>query len=495
MTKNMSNKKKKVLIVDDQQDYLQSLASVLGTEFEIQTASSLAEFKRLRLDELSLVLLDIRLDDSDPSNREGMDVLKLLRRDFPDLPVVMMTAYGDVDIAVEAMKLGAADFIQKTKVDVHEIRKVIHSNLERFRLKRKISELKEELQRLEPGEIVGSSPNIEEIKRLVDMVARDGHATVLLRGPTGTGKELVARAIHSRGIRKEGPFVAVSIAALGKNVVESELFGHEKGAFTGADRRKIGYIEKADGGILFLDEIGELDPEVQVKLLRFLENKTFQRMGSTEEIKVDLQLIAATNQDLETAVREKRFREDLYFRLKTIQIFLPTLAERTEDIPQLAVYFLSLYRSQGRTKISTISDEAMHFFQTYSWPGNVRELKSCIERAIIYAEYNTHDQILPDDLPLEVRHGKSEGSRGLSIEIPESGVRIDEELARVELAYVEKALRMVGGKKTEAWKVLGYNDRYAMRRRIKRIVEDNRKVLEEFPLLQRLYGSDKKNQS
>ena len=484
----MGYKKKKVLILEDKLDYLKSLANELRSEFDISLTSSLSDLQKISFNEIDIALLDIRLNDSDPSNIEGINILEFIKKENPELPVVMMTAYGDIDIAVESMKLGASDFIQKNKVNISDIKNIIYNHIEKSKLKKKISELEVELQRLEPWKIIGSSPNIQEIKRLVEMVASDGYVTVLLRGPTGTGKELVARTIHSKGVRKDWPFVPVSIASLSKNLVESEIFGHEKGAFTGAEKRKVGYIEKAKGGILFLDEIGELDPEVQVKLLRFLDNKTFHRMGSPDEINIDLQLIAATNHDLEEAVQRKQFREDLYFRLKTIQIFLPTLHERTEDILQLANYFLRHFQLQGRTKISTISTEATRILLSYSWPGNVRELKSCIERAIIYAEYNSHDQILPEDLPLEIQLDKLKDLRSISIEIPEKGVNINEELAQFELAYIERALKLVGGKKADAWKVLGYNDRHAMRRRIEKIVKKNQNVLDKFPLLKKLYG-------
>ena len=271
----MEYKKKKVLIVDDQKDYLKLIINELKSEFDIRYSDSLSGLKNIILDKLDVALLDIRLNKDDSENTDGIEILKILHNERPNIPVIMMTAYGDVDIAVESMKFGAVDFIQKNKVEIADIRKVIQTNLVKHKLTRKISELEKKLQLLEPGEIVGDSDFIKNIRRLVDMVANDGYVTVLLQGATGTGKELVARAIHSKGVRNKNPFVAFSISSLNRSLVESELFGHEKGAFTGAGKRKIGYIEKANGGILFLDEIGELDSEVQMKLLRFLENKTF----------------------------------------------------------------------------------------------------------------------------------------------------------------------------------------------------------------------------
>ncbi|HIE29300.1 TPA: sigma-54-dependent Fis family transcriptional regulator [Candidatus Poribacteria bacterium] len=489
------NGKSKILIVDDDTEYLTSLANVLKRDFSVMRASSSKEAKALLPSRPDLALLDIRLDDADPNNREGIEILKFIKRETPTIPVVMMTAYGDIDIAVEATKLGAADFIQKIRMDIREYRKAIQNVLERTRLERKVSVLEEDLHRLETWEIVGDDPKILEIKRLVDMIAKDGQATVLIRGETGTGKELAARAIHEMGIRKKEPFVSVAISALSPTVVESELFGHEKGAFTGANKRKIGYIEKADGGVLFLDEIGELDQEIQLKLLRFLDNKSFSRVGSTDEIEVDLQLLAATNKDLEKAVEEGDFRADLYYRLKTIQIFLPTLVERIEDIPKLVYHFLSFFRAQGRTKIEKISDSAMQLLKRYDWPGNVRELKNCIERAIIFAERDGHSQITPEVLPYEIQSSHSVPT-DLPVELSQEGIDITEELARVELDYIEKALKMVGGKKTEAWKLLNYNDRFALYRRVKLLTKRFPHLLADFGFIEAMFGrsiDDKKS--
>jgi len=470
------------LIVDDNLEDLESFKAILRGGFSTLTASSFEEAKRLLSSSLDIALLDIRLDDTDPSNREGLELLKHIKSELPHLPVIMITAYGDVDIAVEAMKLGAADFIQKEKVSPEEVKKRVSDVLEKTRLQRKISELEEDISRLESWEIIGDDPKILNIKKLIDIVAKDGEITVLIEGETGTGKELVARAIHKRGVRKDGPFISVAVSSLTSSLLESELFGHEKGAFTGADRRKIGYIERAHKGVLFLDEIGELSKEAQVKLLRFLDSKTFTRVGGEREIRVDVQLLAATNKDLKRAVEEGEFREDLYYRLNTFRITLPTLAERKGDIPKLAYHFLNSLRSQGRTKLKTISDPALELLKGYNWPGNVRELKNCIERAAIYAENHGHDRIMPDDLPLEIRKTEDRSAEKFMID-PEKGVNVNRELARIELAYIEEALRITGGKRSEAWKLLGYNDRFALRRRIKSIFRRFPELRDEYPFL------------
>lgn len=484
----MSNKSK-ILIVDDDLEYLESLANILRRDFSIIKSSSSKEAKKLLLSNPDLVLLDIRLNSTDINNREGIDILKFIKQEMLTTPVVMMTAHGDIDIAVEAMKLGAIDFIQKTKVNIIEFTKKIQNVLEMTGLERKVSVLEENLHRLESWEIVGSDPKILEIKRLVNMIGRDGQITALIQGETGTGKELMARAIHESGIRNKGPFVPVTISALSPTVIESELFGHEKGAFTGADKRKIGYIEKADKGILFLDEIGELNPEIQIKLLRFLDNKTFSRVGSTNEIEVDLQLITATNKDLDKAVKDGDLRADFYYRLKNIQILLPTLTERAEDIPELAYNFLGFFRAQGRTKIEKISDAAILILKQYDWPGNVRELKNCIERAVIFAERNGHSQIMPEDLSYEIQSNPY-NTRDWATELPKEGIDIEQELAKVELTYIEKALKMVDGKKTEAWKLLNYNDRFAMRRRVEVIAGRFPNLLLDFPYIKKMYNKE-----
>ena len=482
-----------ILIVDDDASYLKSLTNALKRDFSVMTASALEEAKDLLGSGIRLILLDIRLNDADPSNQDGIVLLKLVKAEWPDIPVVLMTAYGDIDIAVEAMKLGAADFVQKTKVDVREFKKTIRNVLEKSKLQKKVIELEEKLHKLEPWDIVGNTPEILEMKRLIDIIAKDGQTTILIRGETGTGKELVARAIHARGVRKDGPFVPVSISSLRKTLVESELFGHEKGAFTGADKRKIGYIEKADRGVLFLDEIGELDHEIQLKLLRFLDNKTFSRIGSTEEITVNLQLLTATNKNLEEAVDAGSFRKDLYYRLKTLQISLPSLAERVEDIPELAYHFLSLFKDQGRTAIKEIPDQVISLFKCYHWPGNVRELKSFIERAIIYADYHGHSQIMPDDLPYELRTKDLGDQLPLSLNISQDGISIEEELAKLELAFIEKALSKTEGMKANAGSLLGYNNRFTMRRRVENIIDKFPHLLSGFPIIEKSYKNKRVN--
>jgi DNA-binding NtrC family response regulator len=473
-----------LLIVDDDESFLGSMGRALGRDYEVRTAASRDE----ALDRLSpppdVALVDLRLDEDDPDNREGIELLETLNERFPNLPALMITAYGNLDTAVEAMQRGAVDFIQKPRAGVREIKSRLERALERGRLSRRVSELEREIELVEPREIVGQSEAIQEVKQYIEALARDGDATVLIRGETGTGKELVARAIHASGERRDGPFVPVVLNVLSEDTIESELFGYEKGAFTGAEEQHAGYLEEAHGGVLFLDEIGEMPSDVQVKLLRFLEERQFERLGSTEPIEVDVQIVTATNADLEAQIDAGDFREDLYYRLKVHEIVVPPLRERRDDIPLLVDHFLQLFRQQGK-EVGSIHPDALELLRQYDWPGNIRQLKNALESAIFRTQMQEHDEIRPEDLPAEVRQSEPSGA---SFQLDEEA-DIDALLARDELAYAEQALKEVDGKITEAWKLLGYNDRFVFSRRIRRILERHPEVAEEFPYLQEVFQS------
>lgn len=478
----------RLLIVDDDRQYVSSLGRALQREYNVIAAADKGEALRAFRKGCDIVLLDLRLNDQDENNRDGMELVREFRNEHTDLPIVMMTAYGDVDIAVEAMKQGADDFLQKP-FDLAKLRTTLSNVLDRVRQRQVISSLKQDFARIEPGELVGQSAAMENIRRLVQMAAQDGHVTVLIRGETGTGKELVARAIYQHGWRSKAPFVPVVIAALNPNLIESELFGHETGAFTGATSRRIGYLEKAKGGVLLLDEIGELPSETQVKLLRFLEERSFSRVGSSDSIEVDVQILVATNRNLEEAISKGQIRQDLYFRLKSLDIFLPPLRERLDDIPLLVQHYLDLFCKQGRTKITRISAEAMTALKQYQWPGNVRELKAVIERAIIYANFNNHPSIAREDLPLEIISPPSQKpDTPPAVQLGDDGIDLDQHLARWELAYIEEALRSTKGRKTEAWKVLGLNDRFALHRRVSALLKKYPHMASEFSLVRELYS-------
>jgi DNA-binding NtrC family response regulator len=482
--------KPKLLLVDDNIAFAKSLVRVLREQFQVKSSSSADEGRAMFRQGCDVVLLDLRLNDADPNNREGVDLLKEFHTLNSEIPIVMMTAYGDIEVAVEVMKEGAADFLQKP-FDLTKLKATLSNALEQARLKQRISSLEQDYARIEPGEIVGQSPVIENIRRLIDMAAKDGYVTVLINGETGTGKELIARAIHRQGWRSKESFVPVAISALSPTLVESELFGHEAGAFTGAKGRRAGYIEKAKGGVLFLDEVGEIPRETQVKLLRFLEERKFFRVGSTESIETDVQILVATHRDFQQAVENGQIRQDLYFRLKSLVIPVAPLRERIDDISLLANHCLKLFRDQGRTKISSIDPEVMELLMRYHWPGNVRELKTALERAVIYANNNGHLSIEKDDLPVELLcepHLNSEGT--FPIRLNGGGINLNQQLARWELAYIEKALQLTQGRKTEAWKLLRLNDRFALHRRISTLFKKYPNLVSGFATLKELYDKD-----
>ncbi len=470
-----------LLVIDDDRSFLDSLSRALRWEYEVYGVCSARDAERYLAPLPDLVLLDLRLDEDDPTNREALTLLQSLHQCFPALPILMVTAYGDVETAVECMKLGAVDFVQK-QAGLAEIKTRIAQALRASELDRRLKEAEQHLQRIEPRQIVGNSPKMQEIRRFIEAVARDGNVTVLIRGETGTGKELVARAIHASGRRQSGPFVPVMLNAIPYSMMEAELFGYEAGAFTDAKEPHTGYLERAHRGVLFLDEIGEVDPNIQVKLLRFLEEREFQRLGSTNSIRVDVQVIAATNADLEERVRNGLFREDLYFRLKVHEIVLPPLRERKEDIPLLVEHFLHLFRQQGK-RVARISPQAVEVLEQFHWPGNVRQLRNALESALFWAEVRGHSQIEVEDLPADVRQPPNGGPQQKPQEIAVNGDTVYEVLARTELALIEQALQSAQGKKTEAWKLLGYHDRFALYRRVKRILQQYPHLRQEFPTI------------
>jgi DNA-binding NtrC family response regulator len=382
----------RILIVDDEKAMLIALRGLLTKEgFEIETASSGEEaLPKIDTGSFHLVITDLSM-----KGVSGMDVLEHARRFDPDLAVIMITAHGSETAAVQAMKLGAADYLPKP-FDNDELRVVVRRVLEGAMLRRDHRRLLEQVHGTYGFErIIGTSPSMRRVFETIDKIA-DTDVTVLIRGESGTGKELVANALHYRSPRRSRPFVKMNCAALSRELVESELFGHEKGAFTGASARREGKFEAADGGTLFLDECGDMPLETQAKLLRALQEKEFERVGGNHPIRVDVRVLAATNQDLETAVKEGRFREDLYYRLKVIELVIPPLAERREDIPLLIDHFLRDAAERFGRPLKPLTAEALRAAVGRTWRGNVRELKSAIEQALLLAP---GPEIEPSDLP------------------------------------------------------------------------------------------------
>jgi two-component system, NtrC family, response regulator AtoC len=371
-----------LLIVDDERTTREGLNAALEDHFDIYLAQDIKAAMRLLEEEnFDVVLTDLRMADKE-------DGLELIRRakSLSRPPVcILMTAYGSEDVAVEAMKHGADDYLSKGRMQIDELEMRIARALKRRNLEEENTVLHRELSsRFGLENVVGESPALLKILEVVEQVSPT-RATVLLRGESGTGKEVIAKAIHQLSPRAKAPMITVHCAALNTNLLESELFGHEKGAFTGANERRIGRFEQAHGGTLFLDEIGEIDASIQVKLLRFLGERTFERVGSSKTLSADVRLITATNKDLEKMVKEGTFREDLFFRLRVVEIMMPPLRDRSEDIPLLAVKFLKEFSKENQKAVTHLSRDALELLRRYPWPGNVRELRACLEHAVIFA--------------------------------------------------------------------------------------------------------------
>jgi two-component system NtrC family response regulator len=433
-----------ILIVDDEKNYLVVLGTFLSEEgYETLTADNAqGALEIVESTDLDLVLTDMKMSPMD-----GIELLERIKERVPDLPVVMMTAYGTVEKAVEAMQLGAFNFILKPFQN-ETLKQIVDKAVRTYRVLKENRRLVHALEnRYHFDNIVGKSKPMQTVFDTIQKVAHT-KATVLITGASGTGKELVAKAIHFSSPRRNKPFVAVSCAALTETLLESELFGHEQGAFTGAVALKKGRFELADRGTLFLDEIGEVPAALQVKLLRVLEEMSFERVGGTRTIAVDVRLIAATNKDLKAEVEQHHFREDLYFRLNVVHIELPALKERTEDIPLLAVYFVNKYAREAERGEITISPEAMRFVCSHSWPGNVREFEHAIERAVLFSKGN---EITLDDLPKDLMSFSD-------LESPidwDSLSNLPETLDAIEKRLIQRALALSNNVQSQAANLLG----------------------------------------
>jgi len=439
-----------ILLVDDEVAHLQTLERVFDKEgYEVLTAEDGDEaLETVRSEPVHLLITDLKMPGTD-----GMELLKLTQTVSPETEIILMTAFGTVERAVEGMKQGAYDFVSKP-IKRATIVQAAKKALEKQALVAENRKLKKELASLKnERSIVGQSPALREALDLVRQVA-DSDATVLLTGESGTGKELFARMLVEESDRSEAPFVTVNCAALPESILESELFGYEKGAFTGADEPKQGRFEAADGGTLFLDEIGELSPSVQVKLLRVLQEGSFERLGANQSTRVDVRIIAATHVDLEEAMETGEFREDLYYRLNVVNIQIPALRHRLEDVPLLAEHFLDHYRSKNDREISGMSREALEALSDYDWPGNVRELENVIERAVVLDQDGLVDI---DDLPEHIVSHEGDATRYISVPV---GTPLDE----VERRVLHETLRMTGGNKTRAAKLLGIATRTVYRK-------------------------------
>ncbi len=435
----------KILVVDDEapiRDMLQKGLTLRGG-FSVEVAQSGIEaIEKIEKDVFDLVLTDLMMPEMD-----GLELLKTVKGTRPEVMVILMTAYGSIETAVEAMRIGANDYITKP-VDFNELLIHISKAQKENALLMENRLLRMEVRKkFEFNNIIGKSKKMQEIFALIEKVA-PSNSTVVIYGGSGTGKELVAKAIHYNSPRADRAFIPFNCGAIPETLVESELFGHTKGAFTGAIQAKRGLFEEATGGTLFLDEISTTLPSVQVKLLRVLQEKEVMKVGSTERTKVDVRMIAATNVDLEAATKNGNFREDLFYRLHVFPISLPDLKERKEDIPLLAYHFLEHYSKEAKKEMKGISKQAMKLLLEYHWPGNVRELENTIERAVIMTD---QDNLVPNDFPKDLMEGSSE--------MIKRGVKDRKSLDDIKSEYIRGILKEVGGNKRVASEILGVNPR------------------------------------
>ncbi len=468
---------KKILVVDDEKSMREFLEIMLrGDGYKVETAQGGKEgLEKIEKKFFDAIICDVKMPEVD-----GLTVLRKAKETWPDTAVIMVTAYASTETAVEAMKQGALDYITKP-FKIEEIRIIITRALERKCLERQNKLMKKQLKIGDMySEILGQSPAMQQIFNLIKKVA-DTPTNVLISGESGTGKELVAKAIHYESNRKENSFVTIHCGAIPENLIESELFGHIKGAFTGAIQNKIGLLEMANGGTVFLDEIGEISLPMQVKLLRFIQERTFRRVGCTENISVNVRIICATNKKLEEEVEHKRFREDLYYRLNVIQIPMPPLRQRQEDTLLLADHFVKKYAHELNRKITEISTEAMNLLKDYTYPGNVRELENILERAVALENSTI---ILPESLPAEIVNGSYRkplfsNKKFNPFDLPEEGIHLEELVERLEKKLIEQALTRTHGVKKKAAALLNVSFR-SFRYRLEKYAMNDRDEVDDM---------------
>ncbi len=455
---NLGDTMANVLIVDDEKLILDMIKIELEKYGHnvTTTASSKEAIKLLELYDFNLALIDLMMP-----HITGLELLQLIKEKNPDIQVIMITAHGSIETAVKAMKLGAFDYITKP-FSIDEFIITVNKALEYARTQAELNYYrKEQKANYSLDAIIGTSKEICEVKAIIKRVASADVKVVLIEGESGVGKELIARAIHSESHRNKKPFVAINCASLPENLLESELFGYEKGAFTDAKSSKEGLIEFADGGVLFLDEIGDMPLSLQAKLLRFLEDRSVRRLGGLTDTRVDVQLVAATNKNLKKLVLDGKFREDLYYRIKVVPIYVPPLRDRAEDILEISRFYINLFNREFKKQIKGFSPIAQKLVLSYDWPGNVRELRNTIERAMIFED---KDLIMVERLPLEIISVSSRQPKNkFEVKIPEGGIDIEE----VERELLKQALMVAKGNQSKAARLLNIGVD-AMRYRMKK---------------------------
>ncbi len=463
----MNDKAHQILVVDDELSMREILEFMLVKEgYEVSSAEGGRQaISMLEKSHFDLLLCDIKLGDI-----TGLDVLRASKKNSPETIVIMISAYATAETAVEAMNLGAYDYVPKP-FDNEELKQTIANALDLKTLEHEKKILDDELKKnLHFDKIVGNSPSMHHIYKMIRQVAQT-RSSILITGESGTGKELIARAIHEQSERRDQPFVVINCGGIPETLMESELFGHKKGSFTGATQDKKGLFEVADGGTVFLDEIGEISMPIQVKLLRAVQERSFKVVGGNQDISVDIRIISATNKDLEKEVIAGNFREDLFYRLNVIEIKVPPLRERKSDIRALAQHFLEKYSREMRKKITKISSYAIDLLNKYDFPGNIRELENLMERSVALTSTNI---LLPDSLALSIHKRRwIEGiqNRRFDLDQVARGVSLDNILEEIEQAYLQKALEVSNGNKNKAAELLGISFR-SLRYRLEKMGND-----------------------
>jgi len=472
--------KPRILLLDDNLGFAEALQRSLRGRFQVRHAKTLSDAQAAMDLGIDLALVDIVLDEQKTrEDRSGLHFISWASKDLPDIPLIVLTGYGADELEVDALRVGAADYIEKDDLNLKLLEAKILALLDRKALLSKARVLERRLEEYEPHTLVGESPPIVALREQIHQFA-ETYSTVFIVGETGVGKEVVARAIHMASNRSTKPYLPINCASLSAGLLDSELFGHERGAFTGAHQRRIGMFEEATGGTLLLDEITEMDTGLQAKLLRTLQEKKIKRVGSSKQIDVDVRIIATTNRNPEVAVTDGKLRKDLYYRLNVLLMQIPPLRERKEDIPLLVQHFLNGLERRVALPRKHFANSAINLLQEYSWPGNVRELENVVERAFALS--------LDDEIACAlIAPWLGTKPKGGGHVAPSEGLDIEHQTAWIQLKTIAEALHKTGGGKHEAQQLLGFKDRSTMRRTIYRLRRNYPDLWEKFPLLERNY--------